>query len=418
MLFFWLALGILTLMAIAMIALPLRNMLNQETAASKDTSQKQTNLAIFKDRLAELENDHKQGLIDEKEFGELKAELETSLLNDLPSNDTGKPVRKNAGAGVLMVLGFIGLPALALGLYQYLGDYKGLNQAHWMDETRLLLAREGNNMQAILDRLEQRLQEDPEHIEGWVLLGRSYMTLERYKEAAGAFAEVARLLEEDNQNPGVGYGLLAQARFFGEKGMTAGVQEAVRKALAADPGESNALSILGVSAFQQGRYADAVRYWQAILDSNPNDPNADAIRNGINRAQALAAVRQSESGENTEVGEPVKLAVKVSLAEAVSAQADGSDVVYILARPVGGRMPVAVTRVRVQDLPITLALDDSMSMGPMAKLSSVEQVEIVARVSKAGTPQPQSGDIEGLIGPVSVKGQEAPAEVMIDRVIQ
>ncbi|OZG71042.1 c-type cytochrome biogenesis protein CcmI [Hahella sp. CCB-MM4] len=438
MLFFWLALGLLTIMAIAMIVLPLRRMLNQESTATKDgkqdrhqdkgRGQKQYNLAIFQDRLAELETDLEDGRIDEAEYAELRDELEKGLLNDVPAKEKAATSKRTSATGVLMALGFIGLPALALTLYYLLGDYKGLNQAHWMEETRYLLAQEGDNMPAILNRLEQRLKEEPEHIEGWVLLGRSYMAMEKYKNAADAFSQVAALLEMEKQNPAVGYGLLAQAIYFANQAMTPGVESAVRKALAADPGESNALSILGVAAFQKGLYTDAARYWQAILDNNPNDPNAKAIQNGINRAQALAAAQQSELGQlsgqdqqpekGSPAGEPVKLQVSVSLAEEVSSHADAGDVVYILARPAnGGRMPVAVTRVRVQDLPLTLTLDDSMSMGPMAKLSSVEQVEIVARISKAGTPKPQSGDMEGLVGPVQVRGQDQPVQIKIDRLI-
>ncbi len=444
------------MLAIAMIALPLRGMLNREAIPVDRSEQKQANLAIFQSRLNELETEHENGRISGEEYAQLRCELEKSLLNDLPGNgDEQTPPLRAVGSmkkwlklssllkilllkvprtPLLAVLAFVGVPLLALGLYALLGDYKGLSQSRWMDETRHMLAQQGNDMEGILAQLENRLAENPEVIEGWVLLGRSYMTLERYPQAAESFAKVAALLEMEKENPAVGYGLLAQALYFASKGVTPGVQSAVKKALTADPGESNALSILGVAAFQQEMYQEAARYWQTIIDNNPNDPNAEAIQNGINRALALAAAQdpssvspngeeasprgQKASPNGEKAGAPVELTVNVSLSESVRSAAGPEDAVYILARPAnGGRMPLAVTRVRVADLPLTVTLNDSMAMGPMAKLSSVTEVEVIARVSKAGTPQPQSGDIEGLTGPIVLRDQTQPLPVVIERII-
>jgi cytochrome c-type biogenesis protein CcmH len=106
----------------------------------------------------------------------------------------------------------------------------------------------------------------------------------------------------------------------------------------------------------------------------------------------------------------------VSLSPAVSAKVDQGDTVFIFARPAeGSRMPLALVRKQVKDLPVTFTLDDSMAMSPQAKLSNYPEVIVGARISKSGGATPQSGDIEGLSGKIRTGG--APVKLVIDRVL-
>jgi cytochrome c-type biogenesis protein CcmH len=106
----------------------------------------------------------------------------------------------------------------------------------------------------------------------------------------------------------------------------------------------------------------------------------------------------------------------VSLGAALAAKADANDTVFIFARPADGpRMPLAIVRKQVKDLPAAFSLDDAMAMTPQAKLSNFSDVVVGARISKSGQAAPQSGDLEGLSAPVKV-GASGVA-IVIDRVL-
>jgi cytochrome c-type biogenesis protein CcmH len=193
--------------------------------------------------------------------------------------------------------------------------------------------------------------------------------------------------------------------------------------------------LLGIAAFQEQRYEDAILHWQQILAANPDNPNADALRGGVLRAQQLVAAKDSSAGAEqplptettvdtdktsaTVAAEmSVELQIRVSLPDDLTGRVDPGDTLFILVRPVGERMPLAVTRRSASELPVTVTLNDSMAMGPMAKLSSAEQVEVVARISKSGTPQAQPGDIEGSVGPIVLHQQDDIVPLLLSTVVR
>ena len=94
---------------------------------------------------------------------------------------------------------------------------------------------------------------------------------------------------------------------------------------------------------------------------------------------------------------------RVSLAPALQGRTQPDDTVFVFARPANGsRMPLAILRLQVKDLPASFTLDDSLAMSPAARLSAAGAVVVGARISKSGQALPQPGDLEGLIGPVPV----------------
>jgi cytochrome c-type biogenesis protein CcmH len=102
---------------------------------------------------------------------------------------------------------------------------------------------------------------------------------------------------------------------------------------------------------------------------------------------------------STKAGATLKVAV--SLSPAVAKQAAPDDVVFVFARAVNGpRMPLAIVRKQVKDLPATIVLEDSQGMGSGMTLSSAPEVIVVARVSKSGMANAQNGDLEGMSAPV------------------
>ena len=111
------------------------------------------------------------------------------------------------------------------------------------------------------------------------------------------------------------------------------------------------------------------------------------------------------------------ITVRIDLAAELKGKAQAEQTVFIFARPVGGRMPAAATRLQVKDLPAEITLTDAMSPMPTAKLSSFDEVEIIARVSGSGQPMAQPGDLFVTRSPVSVKGHTEPLDLIIDQVV-
>ena len=410
---FWILAVLLIILALMFLVEPLvrarRSRLRQQRL---DAERQQQNIEIFRERLAELEADKAAGQLEEPQFQALRQELEMTLLNDVDGMSTDTLTREGRGMGWLSLGLAIIIPAVAIGLYFKWGAYDGVQQKQWLAQMEEAGAPD---VAVLLKQLEQRLEENPDNPDGWFMLARSHMSLGDYGKAAEAFRRLAELLEPNPQEAATVYGLYAQALYFANQGrFDASVQQAIDAALQRSPDEINALGLLGIRAFEQARYGDAAGYWQRVLDLHPDSPNADTIRAGIARAREL----MEHGGQNAQsapapVGEPVApdaatngpaLRVSVSLSPALAAQAAPEDTLFVYARAVeGSRMPLAIVRKQVADLPLEVTLDDSTAMGPMAKLSSAEAVEVIARVSKQGTPTPSSGDLEGMVAPVSLK---------------
>jgi len=128
-----------------------------------------------------------------------------------------------------------------------------------------------------------------------------------------------------------------------------------------------------------------------------------------------------------EAGEPlpdvpelvdVALPLTVSISSELLAQLSPDQPVFIFARAVGGKIPVAAARFTVKDLPITISLDDSMAMTPQMRLSSQSEVEVGARISMSGQPQASPGDLASPLLTVTVAEQEEPLNLLIDHVVQ
>src|SRR5690606_19058668 len=246
-------------------------------------------------------------------------------------------------------------------------------------------------------------------------------------QAAEAFKRLALLLEKEPQEAAAVYGLQAQALFFANDGnINQGVRDAIDQAFKRNPHEANALSLLGIDAFEQERFADAVKYWQQILEVAPDTPNSESIRAGIARAQELMVARGQMPQATPDTPAPVtapagapSLRVSVALDPQLAAHAEPDDVLFVYARAAnGGRMPLAIVRKRVGDLPLTVTLDDSTAMGPMAKLSSAQEVEVIARVSQQGTPTPAPGDLQGIVTPVALTPGSQKVQVTISEQVQ
>ena len=269
----------------------------------------------------------------------------------------------------------------------------------------------------MVGRLEARLKSTPEDAEGWTMLGRSYNVLGRYAEADAAFRKVIELRPTDAQGWADRADALAMAN--GRK-LEGEPEKLIARALELDPKNLKALALAGTIAFDRGDYAGAVRHWEAAVAAG--DPNSDLVRNlqgGVAEARARAgapagaaapaatAAPAAPAARAASAPASASVAGRVVLAPELSGRAAPDDTVFVFARAVDGpRVPLAVLRKKVKDLPFEFVLDDSMAMNAALRLSSATQVVVSARISKSGNAVAQPGDLQGATPAVGVGTRE------------
>ncbi|MEI8266493.1 MAG: c-type cytochrome biogenesis protein CcmI [Betaproteobacteria bacterium] len=294
----------------------------------------------------------------------------------------------------------------------------------------------------MVQRLADRLKDRPEDAEGWTMLSRSYLVLGRLEEAAQASERVLKLKPNDAQALADHADVLAMraGRVLDGEPM-----KLIERALKLDPDNLKALALAGAAAFDRGDGNEAARLWDRVaLLGPPGSPVVQQAREGAAEARKMAAERGAGNaapaqgqGQGQGQGQapapaqtlpqapaaPQKAAVAgptvrgtVTLSAALKAQARPEDTVFIFARnaesgPGAGRMPLAIVRKQVKDLPAAFTLDDSLAMGPGMGLSSAQKVVVGARISRSGQAMPQPGDLEGMSAPVAVGSQGVVVEI-------
>lgn len=385
---FWLAAGLLALVAMAFLLIPLLR--GRRAQAEEDRTA--LNVALYQERLAELDAQHAAGTLDDAQLQAGRAEAARELLADTE----GEGERRSRLGRAAPLLAAVLLPLLGLGLY-----------LHWGASEKLALSRElaepPHSMAEMTERLEKAVQAQPDSAEGWYFLGRTYMTQERFEDAAKAFERAANLSGRQSEV----LGQWAQALYFANGKKMAGAAQALAdEALKQNPEEVTTLGLMGIAAFEDQRYADAVDYWQRLVAALPaDDPSRAAIQSGIERARQHLVERGEKLPEAPAAAATagVTLKVRVDLSDAVKGQVKPDDSVFVFARAVNGPpMPLAVKRLKVADLPDEVSLSDADAMMPQLKLSAFPQVELVARVSRAG--KAISGEWIGRSQPLSTAG--------------
>ena len=413
MLAFWLICSLLLVAALLIILPPLFG-----KNSKPDVSHQSVNKAIFERKLVELKEDFEHGLIDAGQLQAARTDLQRTLIDDLEYSS--EPSWKGSSK-LLPVLILIAVPVLSIFLYLKISNGMILLS----DDSRLLSVQQGDmsSTQQAIASLERKLQADPTNLEGWLMLGRSFMALGRSDQAVSAFERAYAL--SNGADPDV-MAAFAEAQVFASgHQFSKEVMMLFSRALKVDPGHERALWYSGYAAYRAHDYESAVTYWENLLQQIPNDQEEahagllvylnDAKQKAELRMRTVQDVKQ-ELSLDKEVRGNVSIVVQVSISDSLQEKVQESDTLFVYVRAVNGpKMPLALARMTAASLPASVTLDDSMAMIPGMNLSGIEQVEVIARISKSGKAIMQTGDLYGSAGPVNTQSS-IPVTVLISTV--
>ncbi|TAK61357.1 c-type cytochrome biogenesis protein CcmI [Methylobacter sp.] len=377
--------------------------------------QDQRNIAIARQRLAELKEQLQAGALSQELYNEQLAELELALSDDLDIQSQVK-TSQSSGRWMATVL-VLAIPLVAGSLYWSLGNYQLISQVDQPAAANQAMPEmeQINNMVA---GLAERLQKQPDDALGWTMLGRSYKYLQQYPKAVEAFEHAYKLIGD---KPEIML-LYADALAFASNEQLAGKPaELVFKALAMEPNNVTGLWLGGMAKAQTGDFVGAMGLWKKLEAQLPPGSEAQQEIQGLLAKLATQIPEGATAQAESKPAQPVKAAsidVQVSLAPELQNSANPNDTVFIYAQALSGpKMPLAIVKKQVSELPLTVSLTDAMAMMPTMKLSNFEQVKLLARVSKSGDAMQQPGDLIGVIEQVALTDKE-PHKIVINSQIK
>lgn len=400
MLVFWIVAAMFTVGAL-LVLLP--GLLRPRTD-SVDT--REAALAVHRDHWREAAADVENGRLGGDQLAAARGEIDLrarEVAASAPSTASAQPAQRTAAALALL------LPAASVSLYLWLGDPQAAMSSAAVVAQH---STSPDQVQKMVAALADRLKAQPDDIEGWTMLGRSYVALGRHRDAATALQRANALAPGNASLLADLADVLAMAQGRKLAGEPARV---IQQALDADPKHVKALALAGTVAFETKDYAAARGYWQRLLAEVPAEsPLARSVGSSIAEATALESGGTLVAANDAKPAAGANLSGEVGISAELAARVGPDDTLFIFARAAEGpRMPLAIARRKAQ-LPAKFMLDDSMAMSPQTKLSGAGAVVVGARISKSGNATPQPGD---LIGQSAVVKPDARAlRVVIDRV--
>ena len=286
MILFWLICAGLVAIALAFV-LPT---LLQGAAAVADDDKELANVEVYRDQLSELDADLSNGIVGPEQYRQDREEIERRLLEDVgpATKPSGKSTSKPGRGAVYAVS--LGIPVAAVVLYLLVGNSAALSGVPPQASNSRLqadgqMSRQG--IEANVAALAKRLEQDSGDAEGWAMLGRSYLSLERYGDASNAYAK-ATALKTDDADLLTEYAFaLAMANGRQLKGQPA---ELIKRALQLAPDNPKVLQLAGTAEFEAQNYKQAIAYWEKLLAMTSGSPElAQSISKRIDQAKALQA---------------------------------------------------------------------------------------------------------------------------------
>lgn len=360
---------------------------------ASQNSRSQLNAAIYRDQFAKLEQDLAEGTLSRDDYAQARKELQRRVLEDNQAADETATVRAPRKTMVGIA---IAVPVVAGALYLLLGNPgamlggDGLPPGHGQMATQ-------QDLEKMVAALAAKLESEPTNYKGWSMLARSYKAMNRPQEAQRAFEKAGSFIDDDAQ----ALASYADVVATNAGGNLAGKPtELIQKALKVDPNNPMALWLQGTAQYQAQQYPKAAETWEKLAAMLPADSeDAKMLDGAIADARGKAGLPPRAATAVAASGASVKGVVELD--PAIKDKANPQDIVMVIARRPGVRMPLAVLRKQASQMPMQFTLDDSLSMDPSAKLSSAPEVEVEARISKTGLAMPNAGDL--LSAPQTVK---------------
>ena len=420
---FWIVSVLFVAIALALVLPPL---LRKKTGPDK-VGRREINIAVYRDQMKEMEADRANGMLADDQFHGVKLELEARLAEDALGLGAASTPATSSGRVLGYTLGAL-LPIAAFGIYFWLGNPSALMaMAEAQASAKMDGGHEqgqGHDMAQLLKQIEAKVKANPKDGQGWVMLGRTYSALERWKEAADAYQEAIKLMPKDANALSSLAEVLAIAN---NRDLDGEPMKLVRQALALDPSDSKALELAAIAAFQDEHYQEAIDYFTRLHSQMPpGSPEAQDIQRAIQEAERRAGGNKTAKLDNlSEQQMPANhpsvaaaggsVSGKLDIAPALKGKLAPEDTVFIFARAgEGGGPPLAALRVRADQLPTAFELTDAMAMMPDNILSKYKAVTLTARVSKSGQPMGGPGDLEGTLSGVKVGSKDV--KLTIDKV--
>lgn len=406
MVWFWIAIAVLSMAATASIVLPLLRGADGGAGAVTPGDDARR-LAVYRDRRREIEAERDAGRLTDDEARRALDELVEEAATQLPQQpDAAKPgaAAGRAGTIAIAVIAAIAIPLAALAVYGALGSPTVVG----MDIAQMRGEMSPQSLQQAIAELRERLRQSPQDAQAWAMLAHAHRlsgdhvaAVQAFERAVALAPDDARLLADYAESA-----MLAQGNDFAGKPLVL-----LERALAADPTEGKAIALMGAAQYRLGNRAEALRHMRTLAQGM--DPASDEgrhlaeliarIESEVAGTPAAAAPAQAPGGAAPAASaaqpaastQPV-IAGTIVIDDALREQAPAGATLFVVARGTdGSRVPLAVQRLSVGGWPVAFALGDAQAMDPSRLISQAAGVVIEARVSRSGTAGRQTGDLFG-----------------------
>jgi len=397
MLFVLIALGIALCVAVVFLWFLLH-----ERKPMTQASQANANAKVYRDQILDLDREHDSGHISDEEWQQSRDELSLRLLEDTSAVDDPAAKTEKPAIWTAVVLA-VALPLGSMGMYMWVGQPEALNPLALKTPDQV----DPKDLTKMAQTLAEKLQDKPDNLQGWVMLGRTYRTLENFDAALRAYDSALKLSDDDDlklERIEV-IAMQRQGQFEGEP------WNVIREVLQRDPQHFGALLTAGSASYAEGKFADALKYWeQARKPLDANNSDLAGLESAIATVRERLGMPPAKAAPAAASG--LNVTGQVNLSASLKSKASPNDVVFIYATPANSdRMPLAIFKTTVSQLPFNFTLDDSTAMAPDRKLSAAGEVMVKVRVTKSGNAMPQSGDLSGSLGPVKVGAKGLKLEI-------
>lgn len=410
---FWIFVALLTLLGLAFVLYPLFFSDNKRITASRE----EINKSIYLGKVEDLQSDLDKDLLDQEEYDQAFADLQQTLLQDTEQSEE-KHMRAGSNFGMVATVVLV-LPIAAILIYKQVST----DQSDAQKAQQQIASSQVQSMQSSIISLEKKLQEKPDDIEGWKMLGQSYFVLQKYQAAKLAYIKSSELANQADPDVLV---LIAEASAYSNDELFGDYENSLlNRALSINPKHQRALWYSGYAAYISTDFLKASEKWGELLALVPADkPEVkdslvkflyDARKKaGLPVPEEPIATNSSESNVDREIN------VTVQLSESMNKNAQSSDTLFVYAHAVDGpKIPLSLARLTVADLPVTVSLTEEMAMMPSMNIDTFEQVQVLARISKSGQAITQPGDLisESVVIDFT-KSPTAAASLSIDAIVE